>query len=78
MALFKYGFKRKYEGFCECFFAKVCVYNLPQNFHGIRYTKNCIKLDMLIVSTKLAVCISAESKVKLGGLTELTLEATLH
>ena len=28
MALFKYGFKRKYVGFCENFFAKVCMYNL--------------------------------------------------
>ena len=27
-ALFKYGFKRKYEGFCKSFFSKVCVYNL--------------------------------------------------
>ena len=32
MALFKYGFKRKYVGFHKSFIAKVCVYNLPRNF----------------------------------------------
>ena len=32
MALFKYGFKRKYVGFHENFFTKVCLYNLPRNF----------------------------------------------
>ena len=37
MVLFKYGFKRKYVGFHESFFAKVCVYNLLQHFHGIRW-----------------------------------------
>ena len=32
MALFKYGFKRKYEGFHEIFFEGLHIYNFPQNF----------------------------------------------
>ena len=32
MALFRYGFKRKYVGFHESFFANVYVYNLSWNF----------------------------------------------
>ena len=36
MALFIYGFKRKYEGLCERFFTKVCVYNLAQNFSALK------------------------------------------
>ena len=42
MALFKYGFKRKYVGFCESFSQRsVCTTCretfIPQNFHGIQY-----------------------------------------
>ena len=44
--LFKYGFKRKYEGFGESFFrkglhAQLAAKLLPQNFHGIRYIYIC-------------------------------------
>ena len=36
MTLFIYGFKRKYEGFRESFFVKVCMCNFLQNFSALK------------------------------------------
>ena len=49
MALFKYGFKRKYEGFCESFFVKVYMYNLPINFSVSKLS--CIQDVLAALST---------------------------
>ena len=47
MALFKYGFKRKYVGFHESFFTKVCVYNLPRNFSTSKLSWYTVYLAVL-------------------------------
>ena len=35
-AVLVYGFKRKYEGFHESFFVKVCVYNLAVKLFSLK------------------------------------------
>ena len=56
MVLFKQGFKRKYEGFSEHFFVKVCMYNLPQNF-------STLKLSCIVYGKCPTGCLRKETYV---------------